>query len=147
VKRLLRVDNEAVSVKLKVITVVELNANKRGEAGKDNPDAKPFVSRGFNSDPKDLGLDLPDGDDEGRDVDIDSDFLQEMTAGCLTLYLTPPLPTQKSSHMAVAGPTQFSNKMFCSTPPRSPSAAPVLLRLLVVGTLPPGPADRTSWQS
>ena len=49
VKRLLRVDNEAVSVKLEVITEEELKANKRGEPGKDNPDAKPSVSRGFNN--------------------------------------------------------------------------------------------------
>ena len=39
-KRLLRVDNEAVSAKWEVITEEELNANKGGEAGKDNPDVK-----------------------------------------------------------------------------------------------------------
>ena len=71
-KRLLRVDNEAVSVKWEVITEEELNANKGGEAGKDNPDVKPSVSGGFTNDPKDLGLDLFDSDGEGRDVDIDS---------------------------------------------------------------------------
>jgi hypothetical protein len=50
VKRLLRVDNEAVSVKLEVITEEELKANKRGEPGKDNPDAKPpSVRREFNN--------------------------------------------------------------------------------------------------
>jgi hypothetical protein len=38
-----------VSVKLEVITKEELKANKRGEPGKDNPDAKPSVSRGFNN--------------------------------------------------------------------------------------------------
>ena len=37
-KRLLRVDNEAVSAKWEVIE--ELNAIKGGEAGKDNPDVK-----------------------------------------------------------------------------------------------------------
>ena len=38
VKRLLRVDNEAVSVKLNVIPEEKLKANKRWEAGKDkNP--------------------------------------------------------------------------------------------------------------
>ena len=40
-KRLLRVDNKAV--KLKVITEEELKANKRGKAGKDNPDANPSL--------------------------------------------------------------------------------------------------------
>jgi hypothetical protein len=44
VKRLLRVDNKAVSVKREVITEEELNANKGGEAGKDSPDVKPSVS-------------------------------------------------------------------------------------------------------
>ena len=81
VKRLLRVDNEAVSVKLKVITEEELTANERGEAGKDNPDAKPSVSRGFNNDPKDLGLDLSDSDEEGREVDIDSEDNSRLFAG------------------------------------------------------------------
>ena len=40
-KRLLRVDNKAVSVKREVM---ELNANKGREAGKDSPDVKPSVS-------------------------------------------------------------------------------------------------------
>jgi hypothetical protein len=44
VKRLLRVDNEAVSMKWEVITEEELNANKGGEAGKDNLNVKPSVS-------------------------------------------------------------------------------------------------------
>jgi len=45
VKRLLRVDNEAYQVKWEVITEEELNANKGGEAGKDNPDVKPSIWR------------------------------------------------------------------------------------------------------
>jgi hypothetical protein len=49
--------------------------------------------------------------------------------------------TQKSSPVAVAGPTQSRKEMF-APPPQAP--APVLLLLLVVGTLPAG---RTSWQS
>ena len=57
VKRLLRVDNEAVSVKWEVITEEELNANMAGVAGKDNPDVKPPASGGFTNDPNDLGLD------------------------------------------------------------------------------------------
>ena len=40
-KRLLRVDNEAVSMKWEVITEEELNADKGGEAVKDNLDVKP----------------------------------------------------------------------------------------------------------
>jgi hypothetical protein len=38
---------------------------------------------------------------------------------------------EKSSHMAVAGPTQFSKEMFNPPPPPGPSAAPVPLLLLV----------------
>ena len=72
-KRLLRVDKEAVSVKWEVITEEELNANKGGDAGNDNPVVKPFVSGGFTNDTKDLGLDLSDSDEEGRDVDINSE--------------------------------------------------------------------------
>ena len=37
----MRVDKEAVSVKWEVTAEEELNANKGGEAGKDNPDVKP----------------------------------------------------------------------------------------------------------
>jgi transcription initiation factor TFIID subunit 7 len=80
VKRLLTVDNEAMSVKWEVITE-ELNANKGGEAGKDNPDVKLSVSGGFTNDPKDLGLDLFDSDGEGRDVDIDSEENCRLSAG------------------------------------------------------------------
>ena len=43
-KRLLRVDNEAVSMKWEVITEEGLNADKGGEAGKDNLIVKPSVS-------------------------------------------------------------------------------------------------------
>jgi hypothetical protein len=46
-----------------------------------NPDAKPSVTRGFNNGPKDLGLDLSDSDDEGRDVDIDSEDNSRLSAG------------------------------------------------------------------
>jgi hypothetical protein len=81
VKRLLRVDNEEVSVKWEVITEEELNANKGGEAGKDKPDVKPSVSGGFTNDPKDLGLDLFDSNGEGRDVDIDSEENSRLSAG------------------------------------------------------------------
>ena len=40
----MRVDNEAVSMKWEVITEEELNADKGGEAGKDNLNVKPSVS-------------------------------------------------------------------------------------------------------
>jgi len=117
VKRLLRVDNEAVSVKWEVITEEELNANKGGEAGqKDNPDVKPSVSGGFTNDPKDLGLDLSDSDDEGRDVDIDSEDNSHLSAAGddsrLSDSVSNATTTQKSSPVAVAGPTQFSKDMF-----------------------------------
>ena len=81
VKRLLRVDYEAVSVKWEVITEEELNSNKGGEAGQSNPDVKPSASGDFTNDPKDLGLDLSDSEDEGRHgVDMDSDENSRMSA-------------------------------------------------------------------
>jgi len=122
VKRLLRVDNEAVSVKWEVITEEELNANKGGEAGKDNPDVKPSVSGGFTNDPKDLGLDLSDSDDEGRDVDIDSEDNSRLSAGDdsrMSDSVSNATTTQKSSPVAVAGPTQFSKEMFAQPGPSS----------------------------
>ena len=80
VKRLLRVDYEAVSVKWEVITEEELNSNKGGEAGQSNPDVKPSASGDFTNDPKDLGLDLSDSEDEGRHgVDMDSDENSRMS--------------------------------------------------------------------
>ena len=80
-KRLSSVDNKAVSVKWEVITEEELNANKGGEAGKDNPYVKPSVSGGFTNDTKDIGLDLSDSDEEGRDVDINSEDNSRLSAG------------------------------------------------------------------
>jgi len=127
VKRLLRVDNEAVSVKWEVITEEELNANKGGEAGKDNPDVKPSLSGGFTNDPKDLGLDLSDSDDEGRDVDIDSEENSRLSAGGddsrMSDSVSNATNTLKSSPVSVAGPTQFSKEMFAPAVP-SPSAGP-----------------------
>ena len=55
-KRLLRVDNEAVSVKLEVITEEELKANKRWEPGKDNLMPRFLSVEGLTMDPKDLCL-------------------------------------------------------------------------------------------
>jgi len=127
VKRLLRVDNEAVSVKWEVITEEELNANKGGEAGKDNPDVKPSVSGGFTNDPKDLGLDLSDSDDEGRDVDIDSEENSRLSAGDdsrMSDSVSNATTTQKSSPIAVAGPTQFSKEMFAPAVPSSSNQMP-----------------------
>ena len=83
VKRLLRVDYEAVSVKWEVITEEELQSNKGGEAGSNNPDVKPSVSGDcVNNDSKDLGLDLSDSDDDGRHGDdaMDSDENSRMSA-------------------------------------------------------------------
>eukprot|EP00092_Neocalanus_flemingeri_P037261 GFUD01040582.1.p1 GENE.GFUD01040582.1~~GFUD01040582.1.p1 ORF type:complete len:384 (+),score=135.15 GFUD01040582.1:53-1204(+) len=128
VKRLLRVDNEAVSVKWEVITEEELNANKGGEAGKDNPDVKPSVSGGFTNDPKDLGLDLSDSDnDEERDVDIDSEENSRLSAGDdsrMSDSVSNATTTQKSSPVSVAGPTQFSKEMFAPPGPSTSSPAP-----------------------
>jgi len=121
------VDNEAVSVKWEVITEEELNANKGGEAGKDNPDVKPSVSGGFTNDPKDLGLDLSDSDDEGRDVDIDSEDNSRLSAGDdsrMSDSVSNATTTQKSSPVAVAGPTQFSKEMFAPPGPSTSALAP-----------------------
>ena len=79
VKRLLREDYEAVSVKWEVITEEELNSNKTGEAGQ--TDAKPSASGDFINDTKDLGLDLSDSDEDGRHGDdMESDENSRMSA-------------------------------------------------------------------
>ena len=39
-----------------------------GEAGKDNPEVHPSLSGAFTNDPKDLGLELSDSEDETRFV-------------------------------------------------------------------------------
>jgi len=144
VKRLLRVDNEAVSVKWEVITEEELNANKGGEAGqKDNPDVKPSVSGGFTNDPKDLGLDLSDSDDEGRDVDIDSEDNSRLSAGDdsrMSDSVSNATTTQKSSPVAVAGPTQFSKDMFAS--PAGPSTSASLPPPVASGSSTPARTSR-----
>jgi len=128
VKRLLRVDNEAVSVKWEVITEEELSANKGGEAGKENPDVKPSESGGFTNDPKDLGLDLSDSDneDERKDIDIDSEEGSRLSGGeesrqsdSMSTTLDRTVET-KSSPAAAVGPTQFSRDMFNNSPQQSP---------------------------
>ena len=81
---MLRVDYEAVSVKWEVITEEELSANKGGEAGQSNSDVKPSACGDFTNDPKELGLDLSDSEDEGRhkdDMDMDSDENSRMSGG------------------------------------------------------------------
>lgn len=127
VKRLLRVDNEAVSVKWEVITEEELNANKGGEAGKDNPDVKPSVSGGFTNDPKDLGLDLSDSEEECGDIDIDSEENSRLSAGDDSRMSDSVSHTadKTSSPIKSSGglPTQFSKEMFTS-PSRSVSDMP-----------------------
>lgn len=107
VKRLLREDNEAVSVKWEVITEAELNANKTGEAGQtDNPEVKPSVSGGFTNDPTDLGLDLTDSEDDDNDVDVDSG-----ESGLVSDNKTQDTQDNVSS-INTNGPTQFSAEMF-----------------------------------
>lgn len=121
VKRLLRADNEAVSVKWEVITEEELSANKEGEAGKENPDVKPSQSGGFINDPKDLGLDLSDSEDERRDIDIDSEGDSRLSGG-------DDSRMSDSQSMGGAGdrrsspgqaPLHFSQEMFHPSPQRS----------------------------
>lgn len=127
VKRLLRVDNEAYQVKWEVITEEELNANKGGEAGKDNPDVKPSESGGFTNDPKDLGLDLSDSDndeDERKDIDIDSEEGSRLSGGedsrmSDSMSTTLDRTLERKSSPAAVGPTQFSRDMFSS--PQTPA--------------------------
>ena len=80
VKRLLRVDNEAVSVTWELITQTELNANKTGESGhkdiaevKPSPSDIPSVWTADRNDSTDLGLELTDSEEESQDVDVDSE--------------------------------------------------------------------------
>lgn len=80
VKRLLRVDNEAVSVTWEVITQTELNASKTGEAEnkdtievKHSPSGSPSLQPGDRNDSTDLGLELTDSEEERQDVDVDSE--------------------------------------------------------------------------
>ena len=115
VKRLLRVDYEAVSVKWEVITEEELNVNKGGEAGQSNPDVKPSACGDFTNDPKELGLDLSDSEDEGRhkdDLDMESDENSRMSGGADDSRLSDSANTSKAGSSKVAGPTQFSKEMF-----------------------------------
>jgi len=134
VKRLLRVDNEAVSVKWEVITEEELNANKGGEAGKDNPDVKPSVYGGFTNDPKDLGLDMSDSDPEEDpgDIDIDSEDNSRLSAGDdsrMSDSVSHSEGVKTSSPVKQEMPTQFSKEMFTSPPgggeEEGPQSSPV----------------------
>jgi len=113
VKRLLRADNEALAVNWEVITETELNANKGGEAGKDNPEVHPSLSGAFTNDPKDLGLELSDSDDETRDIDIDSEDESRLSAGDDTRMSDSmaSMTSDKRSSPAQA-PLQFSREMF-----------------------------------
>ena len=97
VKRLLRLDYEAVSVKWEVITEEELNSNKGGEAGQANPDVKPSASGDLTNNPQDLGLDLSDSDDERHGVDMDSDENSRMSANADDSRLLLILIIHKSS--------------------------------------------------
>jgi len=129
VKRLLRADNEAISVNWEVITENELNSNKGGEAGKDNPDVHPSQSGAFTNDPKDLGLDLSDSEDESRDIDIDSEDNSRLSAGddSRTFDGNHPTadkkPAAPAASVAAAQPLQFSKEMFQqpAIPPPQPN--------------------------
>lgn len=114
VKRLLRTDNESITVNWEVITESELNANKGGEAGKDNPDVHPSQSGNFTNDPKDLGLDLSDSEDETRDIDIDSEDNSRLSAGDDSRTFEGQLAEKRSSPSTSGGaaPLQFSKEMF-----------------------------------
>ena len=104
-KRLLRVDNEAVSMKWEVITEEELNADKGGEAGKDNLNVKPSVS-GSPMIQEILVLTcltvMMRGEMLILAVRTKSDYLQEMTAGMMMMIseyqddLDPHFPCRMS---------------------------------------------------
>jgi len=106
-----------VSVKWEVITEDELNANKLGEAGRDNPDVKPSASGGFTNDPMDLGLDLSD-DEVEEDGDLDSEENSRLSAGGDDSRLSDSNTEKEKSSPAGSslGPTQFSREMFSSGP-------------------------------
>ena len=122
VKRLLRVDYEAVSVKWEVITEEELSSNKGGEAGGHNPDVKPSVSGDFVNDAAGLGLDLSDSEDEGRhggDMDSDDNSRMSGTAedsrlaarsllvvSCVNVNILSGCPTQRPPPPARPGPVR-----------------------------------------
>jgi len=128
VKRLLRVDNDAVSVKWEVITEDELNANKGGEAGQtDNPAVKPSVCGGFTNDPTDLGLELTDSEDETGDVDIDSEENSRMSQGedsRMSDSMSNTHEKKSSPVVSASGPTQFSREMFSGPSATSSPARP-----------------------
>ena len=108
VKRLLREDYDAVSVKWEVITEEELNSNKTGEAGQ--TDAKPSASGDLRNNPEDLGLDLSDSDDEGRG-DMDSDENSRMSGTAEDSRMSDSA-SAKPGPSGVSGPTSFSKDMF-----------------------------------
>lgn len=110
-KRLLRVDNEAVSMKWEVITEEELNADKGGEAGKDNLNVKPSVS-GSPMIQEILVLTcltvMMRGEMLILAVRTKSDYLQEMTAGMMMMIseyqddLDPHFPCRMSDSVSNA---------------------------------------------
>merc|ERR1719352_1651171 len=77
-------------------------------------------------------------------VRIIADYLQEMTAGCLTPSPTPPPPRRAALWRWQAPP---SSARRCLLPQVPAPVLPLPPLLPVVGTHPAGPADRTSWQS
>ena len=103
VKRLLRLDYEAVSVKWEVITEEELNSNKGNEAGQPNPDVEPSASGDLTNNPQDLGLDLSDSDDERHGVDMDSDENSRMSANAddSRLLLILIIRTEQVCHKSI----------------------------------------------
>jgi len=131
VKRLLRADNEAISVNWEVITESELSANKGGEAGKDNPDVHPTLSGTITNDHKDLGLDLSSDEDEGpRDFEMDSEENSRLSVGEDSRFdsrmsdsisqATGSMSTSISKPAAESTPlpVQFTSSMFApATPP------------------------------
>jgi len=134
VKRLLRADGEALSVNWEVITETELNANKGGEAGKDNPDVHPSQFGAFTNEHTDLGLDLSSDEDEGRDFEMDSEENSRMSVGddsrmsdsqslagtasnSISIAKLDQLHQQQPQNM----PLHFTPDMFSQPPPPPPN--------------------------
>jgi len=135
VKRLLRTDNEATSVNWEVITETELNANKSGEAGKDNPGVLPSQSGTYHSENpfNSLGLDLSSDEEEAtRDFEMDSEdnsrlsatgddsrFDSRMSDSQATGSVSTSLASQRPSSEATSHqlPVQFTSDMFAPPPP------------------------------
>merc|ERR1712110_1086304 len=76
------------------------------------------------NDPSDLGLEMTDSEDEGGDVDIDSEDNSRLSAGDDSRMSDSMSNTQeKKAAAASGGPTQFSKEMFPPGATSSPASS------------------------